>query len=301
MRIRCTFATFAAAGALWGAALSAVADPAEDEAAIRKAVESYVAAFNKGDGKALASLWSPEAVYVNRFTGEQVTGRDAIEQQFASIFNDTKGAKLEASTDSIQFISPGVAVEHGTAKVAVPDQEPEESEYSAIYVKRDGEWLLDRVTEEDVLTAQSNYEHLKELEWLIGTWVDEDDENRIETTYQWTKNQNFITCFFTVSVRDRVDMAGLQIIGWDPAAERVRSWVYDSGGGFGEGTWTKNGHRWYVQTAGTLPDGSKSSSTNVIAYVDGKAYTWQSLDRYAGDELLPNVAEVVVVRKPDQE
>ena len=124
---------------------------AADEAAIRKAVESYVAAFNQGDAKALAAMWSPEAVYTNPLSGEQVVGREAIEQQFAGIFADAKGAKLEAKTDSIRFISPSVAVEHGTAKVITAEQTPEETEYTAIYVKRDAQWLLDRVTEEEVV------------------------------------------------------------------------------------------------------------------------------------------------------
>ena len=104
-------------------AVGAEADrQAADEAAIRKAVESYVAAFNQGDAKALAAMWSPEAVYTNPLSGEQVVGREAIEKQFAAIFADAKGAKLEAKTDSIQFISPNVAVEQGTAKVIPPEQ-----------------------------------------------------------------------------------------------------------------------------------------------------------------------------------
>ena len=228
-----------------------------DEGAIRQAVESYVAAFNKGDAKTLAAMWSPEAVYTNPISGEQVVGREAIEKQFAAIFAEAKGAKLEAKTESIKFVSPNVAVEQGTAKVIRRDQAPEESEYSAVYVKRDGQWLLDRVTEEDVPVVTSNYEKLKELEWMIGTWVDQDEQNRIETTCQWTKNQNFITRTFTMSIRDRIEMAGMQIVGWDPAAKQIRSWVFDSDGGFGEGAWKKKDKCWYVQSTGTLPDGQE--------------------------------------------
>ena len=99
------------------AVFAAEADPQKDEKmAIRQAVESYVAAFNGADAKALAAMWSPEAVYTNPLSGVQVVGRDAIEQQFAGIFADSKGAKLEATTNSIDFISPGVAVESGSAK-----------------------------------------------------------------------------------------------------------------------------------------------------------------------------------------
>jgi hypothetical protein len=38
---------------------------AADEAVIHATVESYVAAFNRPDAKALAALWSPEAIYTN--------------------------------------------------------------------------------------------------------------------------------------------------------------------------------------------------------------------------------------------
>ena len=67
--------------------------------------------------------------------------------------------------------------------------------------------LMDRVTEEDIPVVMSNYEHLKALEWMIGTWVDQGEQSLIETTCAWTKNRNFITRMFSASVRDRVEMA----------------------------------------------------------------------------------------------
>lgn len=271
---------------------------AANEKAVRQAVKDYVAAFNTGDAQALAAMWSEEAVYTNPVTGVSVTGRDAIAEQFSSIFEGAKGARLEAVTESVEFISPGVALEQGTARVILPDEPSEETTYSAIYVKQGGKWLLDRVTEEDVPTIPSQYEHLRELEWLIGSWLDQDDENRIETTYQWARNRNFITCFFKITAGDRVDMAGMQIIGWDPAGKHIRSWVFDSHGGFGEGVWTHKGDRWQIQTAGTLADGSKSSAVTVITRLDDNAFSWQSVSRVAAGQILPNVDEVIVTRQP---
>jgi uncharacterized protein (TIGR02246 family) len=276
-------------------------DQAAAEAAIRKAVQSYVAAYNGGDGKALAALWSPDAVYTSPLTGEQVFGREAIEAHFTAMFEELKGVRLEVNSDSIQFVSPNVAIESGTAKVVGGDQAPEISDYTAVYLKRDGQWLLDRVTEEDVPVVTTNYEKLKDLEWMIGTWVDEDEVNRIETTCQWTKNQNFITRAFTISVRDRIDMAGIQFVGWDPAAKQIRSWVFDSDGGFGEGIWTRKDNTWYIQATGTLPDGTKSTAVNIITYLDDDTMTWQSVNQVTAGEILPNVDEVVVVRQPTSE
>ena len=107
----------------WGVASVVAADSdrqAQDEAAIRRAVESYVAAYNRGDAKALAAMWSPEAVYTSPVDGQQVVGREAIEKLFATILGEAQGTRLEAKSDSIEFISPNVAVEQGTATITPP-------------------------------------------------------------------------------------------------------------------------------------------------------------------------------------
>jgi uncharacterized protein (TIGR02246 family) len=296
--MKCMLLTAALVSCGLASAVGAEADPqATDEAAIRKAVESYVAAFNQRDARAVAALWTPTAVYTNPLSGEQFVGREAIEKQFAAIIAEAKGVKLEAKTESVQFISPSVAVEHGIAKVIRADQAPEESEYTAVYVKRDAQWLLDRVTEEDVPVVTSRYEQLKELEWMIGRWVDQDDDATVITECNWTKNENFMTRSFTVQIRDRIDMAGMQIIGWDPATKQIRSWVFDSDGGFGQGTWKKKDNRWYIQQSGVLPDGRKSSSVNIITYADDKTCTLQSINRMVDGELLPNIEEVKVTKQ----
>jgi uncharacterized protein (TIGR02246 family) len=271
--------------------------PSGDEAAIRKADEAYVKAFNKHDAKALADAWSPEAVYLNRVTGAEVIGRAAIEEQFTAVFKDQPEITLDLDVQSIQFISPNVAVEQGIAKTRAPKAEPEEEEYSAVFVRREGQWLLDRVTEKDKETTPSRYEQLKPLEWMIGHWVDKDDKVDIETECKWTKNQSFITRSFTVATEGKINMSGMQIIGWDPVAKAIRSWTFDSDGGYAEATWTFKKDRWFIQNKGFLADGRKASMTNVIKPVDQDSYTWQTVERTAGGELLPNINEVLIVRE----
>ncbi len=269
---------------------------AADEVAIRKAIDAYVAAFNKADAKSLAAMWAQEAVYTNPLTDEEVVGREAIEGQFASIFAEAKGVQLESTTLSIGFVSPNVAVEQGIARVIRPDKTSEESQYSAVYVKRDGQWLLDRVTEEVVPVVTSNYEQLRELEWMVGRWVDQDDKATVVTECNWTRNNNFLVRSFLVHVNDRINMSGMQIIGWDPAAKQIRSWVFDSDGGFGQATWKKKEDKWFIQQNGILPDGQKSASVNIIRFVDEKTCMIQSVSRTVDDELLPDIAEVRIVK-----
>jgi uncharacterized protein (TIGR02246 family) len=267
-----------------------------DEAAIRKAAASYAEVFNKHDAKALAEHWSPDAVYTNRSTGEEVIGRPAIAEQFTALFKEQPGLKVEVSVTSVQFVSPNVAIEQGTAKKLAPNAAPEETEYSAVNVKRDGKWLLDRVTDKSKEVASSNYEQLKVLEWMVGKWGTDSDNAQVEVDCNWTKNQNFLTRAFKISIDDD-SFSGMQIIGWDPAAKAIRSWTFDSNGTFTDGTWQQRKGRWFIRNRGTLPDGRAATMVNVMKPVDDNSFTWQTIERTAGSELLPNIDEIAIVRR----
>jgi uncharacterized protein (TIGR02246 family) len=277
------------------------ADQAEDEAAIRANAEAYVAAYNKHDAKAVAAMWSPDAVYMDPSTGEAAVGQEEIGKVFTDILAALGEAKLEVEVNSVEFVSPNVAIENGTVRIIRPNEEPEETNYTAVNVKRDGKWLLDRVSEEESPSPPpSSYEQLKELEWMIGSWIDQDERATVQTDCEWTKNQNFLNRSFAVVVGDQVDLAGMQIIGWDPVAKQIRSWIFDSDGGFSEGKWTRKGDRWLIRQSGTLPDGGRSSAVNVITRIDDDSFTWQSVQREIDGDILPNVDEVLVVRKPTE-
>ncbi len=282
----------------WPVAGQVRADQAEDEAAIRKSVESYTTAFNKRDAKAVAAHWLPEAIYVDPDSRKQFVGREAIQQHFAEEFVEIKG-KLDVIVESIRFISPHVAVEQGQANYLEPKKEPVKSRYSAIHIKRDGKWLLDRVSEEEITADLSHYDKLKQLEWMVGSWIDndDDDESTVEITCKWAKNQNFLIRTYSLTIRDQISASGVQIIGWDPSAKQIRSWSFDSNGGFGEAVWLKKGKSWHIQMKEILPDGQKASAVNVLTLIDNDNFTWQSIDRQSGGELLPNIAEVPVIRK----
>jgi hypothetical protein len=131
---------------------------------------------------------------------------------------------------------------------------------------------------------------------MIGNWVDQAGKGVVATECHWARNNNFIIRSFTVSVGMSIDMAGMQIIGWDPARKQIRSWVFDSDGGFNEGTWQKVDGQWTVQTTATLPDGRRASSTSVMKPLDDNSFAWQQVNRVVDGELLPNIDEIVIVR-----
>jgi len=269
----------------------------EDKQAIQKAIVEYVTAFNARDAKALAALWSPEGVYTSRNSGEQITGREALQADFEGLFEADSTTKLEVSTDSIEFVSPNVAIERGMAVVMRGETPPVETSYSVVYVRRDGKWLIDRTTEEQDVEPLSNYEQLKELEWMVGDWVDAEGGSVIKTTCQWTRHKNFMVRTFTATVGERVDLTGMQFVGWDAANKQIRSWVFDSDGSFSQGTWERRGDRWVVNTMATLADGRRGSATTVLRPIDDDSFGWQRINRVVDGEVMPNIDEVVIVRE----
>src|SRR5262245_59082253 len=136
-----------------------------EEKAIGQFAEALVAAFDKRDAAGLAGLWSEDGEYISAITGERMRGRKAIEADYAARLKKAKGAKgvqLRLAIDAIRFISPQVAVVDGTSTVTKGDQNPDDSTFTMILVKKDGRWLLDSVRETDLPGPDSHYDELKE-------------------------------------------------------------------------------------------------------------------------------------------
>ena len=89
----------------------------------------------------------------------------------------------------------------------------------------------------------------------------------------------------------------MQLVGWDAARKEIRSWVFDSEGGFAEGEWSPVGDRWLVKTTATLPDGVTASSTSVFQSLDDNSFSWQKVNRVVDGEILPNIGEIIIVRE----
>ena len=267
-----------------------------DETAIRQLVEAYVAAFNRGDAKAVAEQWSDLGEYVSS-SGERIQGCDAIQKKLEALFADGSKRELKVEIQKLRMTKPDMVVEEGTSRVTRPGMPPNDSGYVATYTKVDGQWKLNSIEEIESELAPTHYEQLKELEWLIGEWVDQDDEMMIDTTCEWTANQNFITRSFTVASKKGVEIRGTQVIGWDPAAQEIRSWMFDSDGAFAEATWRNDGNRWTIRSTSVLSGGEKASSVNIITKIDDDKFTWQSIGREVDGEVLPNIEPVTVVRK----
>ena len=138
---------------------------------------------------------------------------------------------------------------------------------------------------------------LKELSWLVGSWIDQDENIDVNSTYRWDKGGHFLIEHFVMKITESDDLEGYQIIGWDPVEDRLHSWIFDTDGGYGESVWTKLEGSWLLNTVFTLYDGRKASATHIYTKIDDNTYTFESENRDIDGEVLPDIGPFNVVKK----
>jgi uncharacterized protein (TIGR02246 family) len=267
-----------------------------DEEAIQQSAVRFLEAYHARDAAAIAALFGPEA-RIEDVSGVVIEGRDAIQEAYAAEFEANPYAALSVSMDEIRFVTPNVAVEEGSADY-YPDGETltSRARYMVVHLKKDGDWRIisSRTMHHEVL---SNYEHLHDLEWLVGDWIDEGADGVIEFSYRWDENKSYLLNDFQVIQNGEITLTGTQRIGWDPRTAQIRAWIFDTAGGFGEATWTNTADGWIVKASGVSPEGVAASATRTFQLVDHDHVIISTTDRVAGNERLPDF-DVTMVRKP---
>ncbi|MBI5568790.1 MAG: SgcJ/EcaC family oxidoreductase, partial [Desulfomonile tiedjei] len=158
----------------------------QDENAIRKAIESYAEAYNRGDASATASYWSRDGSYQTQ-AGEHAKGPDKIRAALDKFFAENKGIQVKVAIFDVQPQSADRAIAKGFAVFQRPGEENEEVLFTATYAKEDESWRLLKVEEGESSVPLATIARVGELEWLVGDWVDRDDSGSVETTFRWTK------------------------------------------------------------------------------------------------------------------
>jgi hypothetical protein len=78
----------------------------------------------------------------------------------------------------------------------------------------------------------------------------------------------------------------------------LRAWIFDSEGGFGEGTWNRDGDSWVLKTTGVTADGQTASGTSIYTFVSEHIMTWQAVDHEIAGVQIPDSDVVTIVRTP---
>lgn len=270
----------------------------EDERALRTLAEAYIRAYNAGDARSLAALFTDDAEMIDE-TGERLRGRATIEAVFGSMFRQRPGATLSVAPASLRFLGPDVAQEEGRNVVKIAEEPPSTRHYTVLFVKQGNRWLYSSAREEPD-PSLTPHQRLEELAWLVGDWTDESPDSVVHTTCRWTEDGHFLLRDFTVRVQGKSVMSVNERIGWDPSARQIKSWVFDSEGGHGTGLWSRTGSQWVIKSSGVLPDGRIATATHTLTRLGPHSARWVSVERTVGDQVVPDRAEYMMVRAAPQ-
>jgi uncharacterized protein (TIGR02246 family) len=292
-------ATAAAAAPPQGATTPALS---AEEKPIRDLVAAFAKAYSASDLKALAAFFTDEANVVDS-GGETTRGKPAIVDMYASSFEENPRLNLESKVQEIRFLTPEVARVEGQTRLSTDTGDATEfTRFSSLLVKREGKWLVAEIREYPAPVEEvSSYERLKELEWMVGDWVDESESVKASSSVRWADNQSFLIRTYQVEVKGEKATSGTVFVGWDPQTGQIKSWIFDSDGGHGEGLWTRTGDKeWVVKAQGVLRDGRPTSATQIHVVLNNDSVKTSSIDRIIGGQIAPDIADVVMVRKPPQ-
>lgn len=262
----------------------------EEEAALHKAAAAYSAAFAKGDAEALLTMWTPDAEFIDD-NGKTYRGRDALAPLFTKSLSSFKGYKITSKLTSVRFVKADVALVDGEQTFTPPHGDSDNSRFTSVWVKTDGQWRIRSARDLSPEPAGETVpgRRLRELDWMVGEWVNEGTDAAVHLKVSWGLNKAFLVWEYEVKRKQGAGSMVTQWVGWDPLTEQIKSWMFDDQGGYGEGLWSRSGNTWTSDSTGVLPDGTTGSAINVLKYIDDSTFLWQSLRREADGQPLPDV------------
>lgn len=268
-----------------------------DEQAVRQVTQNFVKAFNAGSVEKVVALFSNEAELIDD-AGDVHKGTADIKELVGRFFEKFPGASSTMTAESVHILGPSLAIEVGLRVVSTKEDQPSAAtRYTFVVIKQKGAWKIALAREDEDDDALSPHERLKPLSWLVGDWVDEGSDAVVQISCKWSEDKNYLLVDFNAKVQGKPAMKSSQRIGWDPLTEKIKSWVFDSDGGHGEGLWTPVENRWVIKSFAVLPDGQTGSATIVLEPRDKDSYLMKGFDRIRGKNAEPDF-EVTIVRKP---
>jgi uncharacterized protein (TIGR02246 family) len=271
-------------------------DREADKQAIDRLVKASVQAFNDRDAAAIAANWTEEGEYV-RNDGVPVHGRAEIQKGYAEFFKTLKGKPtLDLQADNLRFTSADTALSEVTLRLKNEQGQLIASSWrNTLLVREGGQWKVALVQEWD--RDSSMDDDLKDLDWLIGTWRMDVKDREATIAYAWDENKAFIRGTATVKQGGKVVESGTHVLAKDNADGGIRSWVFQSDGGFGDGLWTRDGKNWSVDFGGVTPDGKRLAATVQYVRVNADTFTWQAVQQTVDGQPIADTPPIRVTKQ----
>jgi uncharacterized protein (TIGR02246 family) len=269
------------------------------EKAVRETLVAYVEAYNKKDPARIVELFTQEGTLVDS-DNVATRGREAIVREFTDAFAVPSTYTLDGKTEQVRLITPDVAQAEGTSRLVSPREATIASRFVALLARKGGVWKIVEIRDYHAPTGSLKpYERLKELEWMVGDWVDESEDAQVTSSIRWGQDKAYLVRDYNVQIKGQPATSGLMIITWDPQTAQIKSWIFNADGSRGEGSWTRSAdNQWVVKAHGSTGDGRATSATQVISLVNKDAIKTSSIDRVIGEEIARDIEDIIMVRKP---
>src|SRR5262245_15399393 len=252
-----------------------------DREAIMKGARTFADAFNRGNAKSIAAMWTDNGES-REAGGRTFVGRAAIENAYAAFFKANPGATLEVLVKSVRSPAKDLAIEEGLLRQSRgPKDLPATIAYVAVHAREGSGWKIALASEGPV-----GQDRLEDLEWLIGEWTTKVKEDAVKLSLVRDPKKSVITGTFTRTPSGKDPMSGSIRVAVDPETGQIRSWSFEDDGGHSQSLWVCDGKSWILDTRGVLADGTGTAERIVLQRVGPDAITWRAIDRVVGDAQL---------------
>jgi len=276
---------------LVAAAPASAQDAAKGENPAAAVARAYQEAFNAGQPDKLAALHTEDATWVGS-DGAALSGRDAIRAALSKAFAAAPGRSLEFAVDQVRPLGDDVILEKGSSIVTGPDGEQSASFYTTVYAKEGDQWRIAQITETAPVVEPSPASELAALDWLEGKWRGENAQRPVTLEISPVQNGNFLTIKYSFG-ENGDEGTSTEVVGYDAAEDRVRSWTFDSAGGFSEAAWQPDGSNWMLVSKSVNPDGSRGSSQlEIRPAADGRSFNVEGYNRESGGVPVPKLGPI---------
>jgi uncharacterized protein (TIGR02246 family) len=169
--------------------------------------------------------------------------------------------------------------------------------YVCVWTKPEDKWMVASVREFADDPPPTPHELLQPLAWLVGDWVSEGGDSIVHISYRWSDDGNYLLGDYQVIAGGETVMDSVQRIGWDPLRGQIRSWLFDSDGGYGDGEWTTLEDGYRIRSTAVAPDGSIGAANIEATKVSDTRFVMKGTDRIVADVPVEDF-EIAVTKQP---
>jgi hypothetical protein len=261
-----------------------------------KAVKLLTDALNSGNVDAISGAFLADGELIDD-SGTVHLGHDEIKALLKAFHETYPGAKNEAQVESVRGVG-GLVLVDGTRVIIDKDGKSlSVLRFASVWRKTDAGLKLASLRDVSEALPPTPHEALEGLSWIVGEWINESSDSKVQMNYRWDESENFIVGDILITSGEQTIMKSFQRIAWDASQGKYRSWTFDSDGGFGEGVWTATTNGLVMQNSAVSPDGVRGTATVKLLSDSKDRFTFQGIHRMSEGVESPDY-EYTVVRKP---